>query len=70
MSTGPQALTDLPAAFRPFPVAGLIHRGPRPEAVFNRGQGSGRWVRRGQRYLDLVQGEAVSTRGQAPPALR
>ena len=62
-------MTDLSDAFHPFPVPGLMHLGPRPEAVFNRGQGSWLWDLRGQRYLDLVQGWAVNTLGHAPPAL-
>ena len=62
-------MTDLSDAFHPFPVPGPMHLGPRPEAVFNRGQGRWSWDLRGQRYLDLVQGWAVNMRGHAPPAL-
>ena len=47
-------MTDLSDAFHPFPEPGLMHRSPRPEAVFNRGQGSWLWDLRGQRYPDLV----------------
>jgi acetylornithine/N-succinyldiaminopimelate aminotransferase len=52
-----------------LPPAGLMALGPRPEAVFVRGQGSWLWDARGQRYLDLVQGWAVNTLGHAPPAI-
>ena len=62
-------MTDLSDAFHPFPVPGLMHLGPRPAAVFSRGQGSWLFDLRGQRYLDLVQGWAVNTLGHAPPAL-
>ena len=52
-----------------FPPPGLMALGPRPEAVFVRGQGSWLWDARGQRYLDLVQGWAVNTLGHAPPTV-
>ena len=47
----------------------LMSLGPRPDAVFVRGQGSWLWDSRGQRYLDLVQGWAVNTLGHAPPQI-
>jgi acetylornithine/N-succinyldiaminopimelate aminotransferase len=46
-----------------------MHLGPRPPAVFVRGQGSWLWDASGQRYLDLVQGWAVNTLGHAPAAI-
>ena len=61
--------TQTPPAHTPFPPPALMHLGPRPEAVFVRGQGSWLWDARGQRYLDLVQGWAVNTLGHAPAAV-
>jgi acetylornithine/N-succinyldiaminopimelate aminotransferase len=48
---------------------GLMHLGPRPPAVFVRGQGSWLWDATGRRHLDLVQGWAVNSLGHAPPAI-
>jgi len=61
--------TTPPARPAAFPPAALMHLGPRPAAVFVRGQGSWLWDASGQRHLDWVQGWAVNTLGHAPPAL-
>ena len=54
------------APFDPAALDALMVLGPRPEAVFVRGQGSWLWDHRGRRHLDLVQGWAVNTLGHAP----
>ena len=66
LTTTPGARTASRASAAP---PALMHLGPRPAAVFVRGQGSWLWDASGQRHLDLVQGWAVNTLGHAPDLL-
>ncbi len=54
---------DLPA------TAALMDITPRPDAVFVEGHGSWLTDHRGKRYLDFVQGWAVTCLGHAPPVV-
>src|SRR3546814_20851450 len=53
------------------PFTALMEITPRPPVVFADGQGSWLYDTTGKRYLDLVQGWAVTCLGQSPaPAVK
>jgi acetylornithine/N-succinyldiaminopimelate aminotransferase len=51
------------------PYNALMDITARPDAVFDRGEGSWLWDDTGKRYLDFVQGWAVNCLGHAPAAV-
>ena len=51
------------------PYDALMDITPRPQVVFDRGEGSWLWDDTGKRYLDFIQGWAVNCLGHAPAAV-
>jgi acetylornithine/N-succinyldiaminopimelate aminotransferase len=52
-----------------YPLGALMEITARPELVFVKGQGSWLWDHEGRRYLDFVQGWAVTCLGHCPAAV-